>query len=76
MTSGVGPSMKHFIGVSVLVALTLAVRFLLSPHLSLNIYVHNYYFMPPLRIIGFWLLMGVAAVRFVIAGLKFRRHSY
>ncbi len=65
--------MKHFIGVAVLVALALAVRFLLSPHLSLDIYVHNYYFMPPLRIIGFWLLMGVAAVRLGITAYKFGR---
>jgi hypothetical protein len=33
----------------------------------------SYYFMPPLRIIGFWLLMGVAAVWFVIAVYKFGR---
>ena len=71
--SGTKGLIKHFIGCAVLVALALAVRFLLSPRLSLNIYVHNYYFMPPLRLIGFWLLMGVAAVWFVIAVYKFRR---
>jgi hypothetical protein len=68
-------TIKHFIGVAVLVALALAVRFLLSPHLSLNIYVHNYYFMPLLRLIGFWLLMGVAATWFAIAAYKFGRHN-
>jgi hypothetical protein len=55
--------MKHFIGAAVLVALALAVRFLMSSRSSLDIYTHGaYYVMPPLRIIGFWLLMGVAAV--------------
>jgi hypothetical protein len=66
--------MKHFIGAAVLVALALALRFLLSSPLSLDILIHGtYYVMPPLRIIGFWLLMGVAAVWFVIAAFRFGR---
>jgi hypothetical protein len=66
--------MKHFMGVAVLVALALAVRLLLPPRHSVDIHVHGTYFVgPSIRIIGFWLLMGVAAVRFVIATFKFGR---
>jgi hypothetical protein len=69
--------MKHFIGVAVIVALALVVRFLLFQRFALGFYRHASTFQViPVRIIGFWLLMGVAAVRFVIAGFKFRRHSY
>lgn len=65
---------KHFIGVAVLLVLALAVRFLLSPHPSLDLYVHATYFVgPPVRIVGFWFLMGVAAVWLVIAAYKFGR---
>jgi hypothetical protein len=68
--------MKHFIGIAVLVALALAVRFLLSSPLSLDIHIHDtYYVTPPLRTISFWLLMGVAAVWIAIAAYKFGRHS-
>ena len=68
--------MKHFIGVAVLVALALVARFCLFSRFSLDVVFYaNYYVMPPLCIIGFWLLMGIAAVWFVIAAYKFRRHS-
>jgi len=60
--------MKHFIGVAVLVAFALAVRFWVFQPLALDIHIHDtYYVMPPLRIIGFWLLMGIAAAWFIIA---------
>jgi hypothetical protein len=72
--SGVGPSMKHFIGVAVLVALALVGRFWAFPRFALDIHIHDtYYAVPPLRIVGFWLLMGVAAVWFVIAVYKLGR---
>jgi hypothetical protein len=68
--------MKHFLGVAVLVALALVGRFWLFPHFSLDIHIHDtYYVMPPVRLIGFWLLMGVAVVWFVIAAYKFGRHT-
>jgi hypothetical protein len=66
--------MKHFIGVAVLAALALAVRFWAFPHSTLDRYgVHATYFIISLRTIGFWLLMGIAAVWFVIAAYKFGR---
>jgi hypothetical protein len=67
--------MKHFIGVAVLVVLALVVRFWLFPHFSLDVVVHAKYYVIPYRIIGFWLLMGVAAVWFVIAVFKFGRYK-
>jgi hypothetical protein len=68
--------MKHFIGLAALVVLALIVRFLLSPRPSLDLYVHATYFVgPPVRIVCFWFLMGVAAVWFVVAAFKFGRHS-
>jgi hypothetical protein len=68
--------MKHLIGVLVLVALALAFRFWLSSNLSIDFYIHAKYFhVLPIRIIVFWLLMGVAAVWIAIAAYKFGRHS-
>jgi heme/copper-type cytochrome/quinol oxidase subunit 1 len=68
--------MKHFIGIAVLVALALVVRLWAFPRFGLDIHIHDtYYVIAPLRIIGFWLLMGVAAVWFVIAAYKFGRST-
>jgi hypothetical protein len=65
--------MKHFIGVAVLVALALVVRFWAFQRIGLFIPIHDTFYVMPLRIIAFWLLMGVAAVWFVIAAYKFGR---
>jgi hypothetical protein len=67
--------MKHFIGVAALVALALAVRFFWIFRSTLDVIIHDTYYVIPLRIIGFWLLMGIAAVWFVVAAFKFGRHS-
>jgi hypothetical protein len=67
--------MKHFVGVAVLVALALAIRLWLVSRFTLDIYVHATYYVIPIRIIGFWLLMGVAAVGIAIAAYKFGRHG-
>jgi hypothetical protein len=68
--------MKHFIGAGVLVVLALVVRFGAPQRFALGIYVHGDTLRAfPLRIIGFWLLMGIAAVWFVVAAYKFGRHS-
>jgi len=69
-----GALMKHFIGVAVLVVLAVAVRFLLFQRFALGFYRHASTFQViPVRIIGFWLLMGIAAVWFVVAAFKFGR---
>jgi hypothetical protein len=67
--------MKHFIGAGVLVVLALVVRFGALQRFGLDIYAHDTLRVIPLRIIGFWLLMGIAAVWFVVAAYKFGRNS-
>jgi hypothetical protein len=67
--------MKRFMGVGVLVALALIVRLGPFQRLGLDVSLHDTYWAIPLPIIGFWLLMGIAAVWFVIAAYKFGRHS-
>jgi hypothetical protein len=51
------------------------VRLWLVSRLTLDIYVHATYYVIPLRLVGFWLLMGAAAVWFVIAVYKFGRYE-
>lgn len=66
--------MKHFIGAGVLVVLALIARFWLPPA-GLDIYIHDSYWVIRFRGVSFWLLMGIAAVWFMIAAYKFARHS-
>jgi hypothetical protein len=42
---------------------------------SLDIQLHNTYWAICLHTIGFWLLMGIAAVWLIITAYKFNRHS-
>jgi hypothetical protein len=67
--------MKHFIGPGVLLALGLVVRFAAFQRVGLDIYVHNTSRVIPIRVVGFWLLTGIAAVWFLFAAYKFGRHS-
>ena len=66
--------MKHFIMVGALVGFALIVRFMLFQHLALDIYIHDTYYVIPLRVIVFRLLLGIAVMWFVIAAYKFGRH--
>lgn len=66
--------MKHFIGIAVLAALAVAVQLGAFARSSVDLHgVHFTYFVISFRTIGFWLLMGAAAVWFVFAVDKFRR---
>jgi hypothetical protein len=67
--------MKHLIGAGVLVALALIVRLCAFRRVGLDIYVHDTYRVIPLRVIGFWLLMGIAVAWLSVAAYKFRRHG-
>jgi hypothetical protein len=67
--------MKHFIGAGALMVLALVVRFGMIQRFGLGIYVHDTIRVFPLRIIGFWFLMGIAGVWFVVAAYKLGRHS-
>jgi hypothetical protein len=68
--------MKHFLGAGTLVALALVVRLWAFQSIGLDIQLHDTYRVIPLRVVGFWVLMGIAATWFLIAAYKFRRrHS-
>jgi hypothetical protein len=65
---------RHFIGAGVLVALALIVRLWIFQRVGLDIYVHNTYRVIPLRVVGFWLLMGIAVAWLSVAAYKLRSH--
>jgi hypothetical protein len=67
--------MKHFVGAGTLVALALIVRLWAFQSIGLDIYLHDTYRVIPLRVVGFWVLIGIAAAWFLIAAYKLRRHS-
>ena len=67
--------MKHFVGAGTLVALALVVRLWAFQSIGLDIHLHDTYWVIPLRVVGFWVLIGIAAAWFLIAAYKFHRHS-
>jgi hypothetical protein len=67
--------MKHFVAAGVVVALALIVRLGTFQRVGLDIYVHDTYRVIPLRVVGFWLLMGTAVAWLSVAAYKFRRHD-
>jgi hypothetical protein len=52
--------MRHLIGISVLLALALALKFWVHSGIGFGIYMHDALKVVPLNVIGFWLLMGIA----------------
>jgi hypothetical protein len=69
-------SMKHLIGIGVLIAMALGLRSWLQTSLALDISIHGTYWAVPLRIIAFWCLVGTAFARFLVfAWTSIRRHS-
>ena len=68
--------MRHLIGIGVLVAMAFVLRSWLKTSLALDIYIHDTYRVVPLRIIGFWCLMGTALIWLSrVAWASIRRHS-
>jgi hypothetical protein len=68
--------MKHMVGIGVLVAMAFFLRSRLQTSEAFDIYIHDTYWVVPLRIIGFWCLMGIALVwLLVFAWASIRRHS-
>ena len=67
--------MKHFVGAGTLVALALVVRLWVFQSIGLDIPLHDTYRVIPLRVVGFWVLIVIAAAWLLIAAYKFRRHS-
>jgi len=67
--------MRHLIGIGVLVAMALVLRFWLGTRLALDIQIHDVYWAVPLNIIGFWFLIGSACFWFlIVAWTSIRRH--
>jgi uncharacterized membrane protein YwzB len=67
--------MKHFMGAGVLVALALIVRYWAFQRIRLDLYVHDTFRVIPIRVVGFWLLMGIAVAWLSVAAYKFGRHG-
>jgi hypothetical protein len=68
--------MKHLIGIGVLIAMAFGLRSWLQTSLALDISIHDTYWVFPLRIVGFWCLMGIAFAWFLaFAWASIRRHS-
>jgi hypothetical protein len=67
--------MKHFIGAGAVLALALVVRLWAFQGVGLDIRIHDAYRVIPLRVVGFWVLIGIAAAWFLVAAYKFRRHG-
>jgi len=67
--------MRHPIGIGVLVAVALVLRFWLRRSLALDIQIHDVYRVVPISVIGFWFLIGSACAWFlVVAWASIRRH--
>lgn len=64
--------MRHLIGIGALLVVALVLRFWVSG-VGFDIGVHDVYWVVPLNVIGFWLLMGIAFVWFLIAAYAFFR---
>ncbi len=67
--------MRQLIGIGVLVAVALVLRFWLRTSLALDIQIHDVYRVVPLSVIGFWFLIGSAGAWFlIVAWSSIRRH--
>ena len=62
--------MKHFAGAGTLVALALIVRLWALQRIFVDIHVHDTYRVFPLRVVVFWVLIGIALAWFLIAAYK------
>lgn len=58
--------MKYVIGAGVFVALALVAKFLVLLRFGVDIYVHDTYWVIPIRKIAFWSLMGWQGSRFLL----------
>jgi hypothetical protein len=68
--------MKHLVGVGVLTGMAFGLRFWLQTDVGFDIYIHDTYWVVPLRTIVFWCLVETALAWFMIFSWKLiRRHS-
>lgn len=69
------PGRWTIVRAGVLVALALIVRVGAFQRVGLDIYVHDTLRVIPIRVVGFWFLMGIAAAWLSLAAHKFRRYG-
>jgi hypothetical protein len=67
--------MRNFIGIGLFLALALVVRFGVFSNTGVDIFIHDTYYVIPLRMVAFWLLIAIATVWLLIAATKFARHN-
>jgi hypothetical protein len=67
--------MRNFIGIGLLLALALVVKFAVLSNKGVDIFIHDTYYVIPLRMVAFWLLITIATVWLLIAAAKFPRHE-
>ena len=67
--------MKHLIGAGLVAIFAFVVRFVLRFPFALDIYVHDTYRAVPFGIVGFWVLIAIAAAWLVIAAFKLIRRT-
>jgi len=64
---------KHLIGVGLVALLAFVVRFVLRLPFGLDIHIHDTYRVVPLGIVGFWVLLAIAAAWLGVAAFKWIR---
>jgi hypothetical protein len=67
--------MRNFFGIGLLLALAVVVRFAVLSNKGVDIFIHDTYYIIPLRMLAFWLLIAIAAVWLLVAAAKFARHE-
>ena len=73
--------MRHFIGIGLFLVLALVVRFgvfgvfRVFSKTGVDIFIHDTYYVIPLRMVAFWLLIAIATVWLLITAAKFVRHD-
>ena len=67
--------MKPFICAGVFVVLALVVRFGVFSRFGIGIHIHDTYYAISLRVVVFWLLIGIAAVWFLVGAYKLARQN-
>jgi hypothetical protein len=66
--------MRNFIGIGLFLALALVVRFGVFSNTGVDIFIHDTYYVIPLRMVAFWLDSNSSRV-LSIAAAKFARHD-
>lgn len=68
--------MKNVVGIGFLVVFAIALRLGILRVVNADIYVHDTYHVIPLRVVSFWLLIGIAVMWFLVVAFKFARHGF